>query len=98
MLVKLLRRLAEPRREVTTRLVSAMLLRGEATGRDLLARLRAAGQPLSAARFRELMGNLMDSGLVRVHVPRRPVGPGRRGKLRRYALAVALRPPSRDGR
>lgn len=81
MLKRLLRKGPEQRPRAMAGLVSAILRGGETAGRDLLARLRAAGRPLSAAGFRQLMANLQDAGLVRY----------RRGTWR-YAWVVARKP------
>lgn len=86
----------EPRRGAAARFVGALLRRGEATGREILAGLRAAGLSLSVGRLRDLMGNLMDSGLVRVRAA--AGGPGCLGRPRVYRLVARRRRGPEGGR
>ena len=75
----------KPRRGAAARFVAALLRGGEATGGEILAGLRTAGLSLSAGRLRDLMGNLMDAGLVRVRAA--VGGRGRHSRPSSYRLA-----------
>lgn len=91
----MVRRPKQARTGSAARFVKVALRRAATTGRELLSELRAAGRPLAAGRLRDLMGNLMDSGLVRVRDPSR--GAFRDGG-RRYALAARRKGRSGSGK
>ena len=73
------------------RVICRILECGESGARDLRAGLRRAGRPLSAARFREVIANLSDAGVVRSRQSARDRGWGLRYSL--AALPVLVRGP-----